>query len=87
MHACPWDVSQRVALASAALRSGPARAPAAARLCSDPRLDRLAPPRGVSLAGVTERETQRRRTSSQVNFHRNPGVGEALVLQAPFGSP
>ena len=37
MHACPWDVQQRAALASAALRSAPSRAPAAARLCADLR--------------------------------------------------
>ena len=39
VHACPWDACQRAALASAALRSAPSRAPAAARLC----LRRLAP--------------------------------------------
>ena len=64
VHACPWDVSQRVALAFAALRSGATRAPAAGRLCRDSRLDRLAPCGGS--ARDARREAVRRQPPSQV---------------------
>ena len=67
VHLCPWDIPQRVALASAALRSGPARAPAAGRLCTDPRLDRLAP-RGSSAPHGASGATARQRPTSQVSF-------------------
>ncbi len=67
VHLCPWDGPQRVALASAALRSGPARAPAARRLCSDPRLDCLAPRGSWAVAGTTS-GAARQRPTSQVSL-------------------
>ena len=67
VHLCPWDLHQSVALAAAAVDGSPGNAPAARRLCSDPRLARLAPSKlPAQPAGSRHAEQDHRQRSSDV---------------------
>ena len=75
LHLCPWSLPLRVTLAGAAIATSPGSAPAARRLCSDPRLGALAP-----LKSPVRHPAPHRQTTGL------PDHGEPAPPEAPAGA-